>query len=415
MRQSSYFAPTLKENPAEAQVVSHRLMLRAGMIRQVTSGIYNYLPLGLKVLKKVENIIREEMNAAGAQEILMPMVQPLELWKETGRDAKYGTELLRIKDRHDRDFCLGPTHEEVITDLVRNNVQSYKQLPIMLYQIQTKFRDEVRPRFGLMRGREFLMKDCYSFDVSIDNAKKSYELMQKSYHRIFNRLGLDWRMVYADTGDIGGDYSHEFHVLAETGEDTLIFDTDGDYAVNVEKHDADTCAIPSERLKEAKGIEVGHIFLLEGTYSAPMNANVLGDDGKEATIQMGCYGIGVSRIVAAAIEQNYDEKGIIWPEQLAPFNIHIINLRAKDDDCNNACEKLYSQFKEQNYDVLYDDRDIGAGQKFSDADLIGCPWQCTIGPRGLKDSIAEWKNRRTGETTNLPLGEIPQALVGKAA
>ena len=415
MRQSSYFAPTIKENPAEAQVVSHRLLLRSGMIRQVTSGVYNYLPLGLKVLQKIENIVREEMNASGAQEILMPMVQPLELWKETGRDAKYGPELLRLKDRHDRDFCLGPTHEEVITDLVRNNVQSYKQLPFMLYQIQTKFRDEVRPRFGLMRGREFLMKDCYSFDVSVEKAKESYDIMQKAYCRIFDRLGLDWRMVDADSGEIGGDFSHEFHVLAATGEDTLIFDSEGDYAVNVEKHDTANCSVPAERLKEAKGIEVGHIFLLKDAYSAPMSAEVLGDEGKNVTIQMGCYGIGVSRIMAAAIEQNHDDKGIIWPEQLAPFAIHLINLRGNDADCTAACDKLYDGFKAQGHDVLYDDREAGAGQKFADADLIGCPWQCTIGPRGLKSGEAEWKNRRTGETINLPLGELPQQLGQKAA
>lgn len=415
MRQSAYFAPTIKENPAEAQVVSHRLLLRAGMIRQVTSGVYNYLPLGFKILKKIENIVREEMDAAGAQEILMPMVQPLELWQETGRDAKYGPELLRLKDRHDRDFCLGPTHEEVITDLVRNNVQSYKQLPIMLYQIQTKFRDEMRPRFGLMRGREFLMKDCYSFDVTVEKAKQSYDTMREAYCRIFSRLGLDWRMVDADSGEIGGDFSHEFHVLAATGEDTLIFDSEGAYAVNVEKHDAATCTVPAARLKEAKGIEVGHIFLLKDAYSKPMAAEVLGDEGKNVTIQMGCYGIGVSRIMAAAIEQNHDEKGIVWPEQLAPFAIHLINLRANDEPCNAACEKLYTTYKAQGYDVLYDDRDAGAGQKFADADLIGCPWQCTVGPRGVKDGMAEWKNRRSGETFTLPLGELPQQLNQQAA
>lgn len=410
MRQSTFFAPTLKENPAEAKVVSHRLMLRAGMLRQVTAGIYNYLPLGLKVMQKVESIVREEMNAAAAQEILMPMVQPLELWEETGRDTKYGPELLRIKDRHDRDFCLGPTHEEVITDLVRNNVQSYKQLPLMLYQIQTKFRDEIRPRFGLMRGREFNMKDCYSFDTNLENARESYATMQSAYRRIFDRLGLDWRMVLADTGEMGGDFSHEFHVLADTGEDTLIFDTEGEYAVNVEKHDENKCDVPKERLKERKGIEVGHIFLLEDTYSKDMGCQVLDENGKQVNAQMGCYGIGVSRVVAAAIEQNHDDKGIIWPEQLAPYDIHILNLKAGDPDCDKACEDLYSGLKAKGMDVLYDDRKAGAGQKFADADLIGCPWQCALGPRGLKDGQAEWKNRRTGEAINLPLGEVPPAL-----
>ena len=410
MRQSQFFAPTLKEVPSEAQVVSHRLMLRAGMIRQVTSGIYNYLPLGLKVMQKVETIIREEMNNAGAQEILMPMVQPLELWQETGRDEKYGPELLRLKDRHDRDFCLGPTHEEVITDLVRNNIQSYKQLPMMLYQIQNKFRDEIRPRFGLMRGREFLMKDCYSFDTTVENAKNNYEVMRQAYKRIFNRLGLEWRMVDADSGEIGGEFSHEFHVLAQTGEDTLIFDTEGHYAVNVEKHEESSCDIPKERLKELKGIEVGHIFLLKDTYSAPMGAQVLDENGKQTDLQMGCYGIGVSRVVAAAIEQNHDDKGIIWPSQLAPFDVHILNLRAGDADCDKACEDLYTGLKSKGMDVLLDDRDTGAGQKFADADLIGCPWQCAIGPRGLKEGQAEWKNRRTGEALNLPLGETPKDL-----
>ena len=414
MRQATFFSPTLKENPTEAKVVSHRLMLRAGMLRQVTAGIYNYLPLGLKVMRKVEDIIREEMNAANAQEILMPMVQPVELWKETGRDEKYGVELLRLKDRHNRDFCLGPTHEEVITDLVRNNIQSYKQLPLMLYQIQNKFRDEVRPRFGLMRGREFSMKDCYSFDTNIENAKESYKIMQEAYRRIFDRLGLDWRMVTADTGQIGGDFSHEFHVLADTGEDTLIFDTEGDYAVNVEKHD-ENCSVPKERLKERKGIEVGHIFLLQDTYSADMKAQVVDENGQQVNLQMGCYGIGVSRVVAAAIEQNHDDKGIFWPEQLAPFDVHILNLKTGDENCDKACEDVYQSFQANGMDVLYDDRDLGAGQKFADADLIGCTWQCALGPRGLKDGQAEWKNRRTGETLNLALGQVPAQLQSSKA
>ena len=340
----------------------------------------------------------------------MPMVQPLELWQETGRDEKYGPELLRLKDRHKRDFCLGPTHEEVITDLVRNNIQSYKQLPMMLYQIQGKFRDEIRPRFGLMRGREFLMKDCYSFDTSIENAKQNYEGMRQAYKRIFNRLGLDWRMVDADSGEIGGEFSHEFHVLAQTGEDTLIFDTEGDYAVNVEKHDESNCDVPKEHLKELKGIEVGHIFLLQDAYSAPMGAQVLDENGKQVNIQMGCYGIGVSRVVAAAIEQNHDDKGIIWPSQLAPFDVHVLNLRAGDADCDKACQDIYNGLKSKGMDVLLDDRGTGAGQKFADADLIGCPWQCAIGPRGLKEGQVEWKNRRTGEALNLPLGETPKDL-----
>lgn len=410
MRLSQYFLPTLKDNPADAVVASHQLMIRAGMIRQVTAGIYNWLPLGLKVLQKVENVVRAEMNKAGAQEIFMPMIQPAELWQETGRWDKMDAELCRIKDRHDRDFCLGPTHEEIVTDLYRNNVQSYKQLPVMLYQIQTKFRDEVRPRFGLMRGREFMMKDCYSFDVDKDAALESYETMRKAYHAIFKRLGLDFRQVLADTGAIGGNYSHEFHVLAESGEDDLLFDPNGEYAVNVEKFDASECPCDEDELQKKKGIEVGHIFLLEDTYSKPMDATVALQDGSSKPVTMGCYGIGVSRVVAAAIEQNNDENGIIWPAAMAPFHVGIINMRIDDEAVNAAVETLEQQLKEKGLDVLIDDRKEGAGKKFADMDLIGLPWQAVIGPRGLKEGKVEWKNRSTGSKFELDFGQFPEGL-----
>lgn len=410
MRSSQLFMPTLKENPAEAQVPSHRLLLRAGMIRQVTSGVYNWLPVGLKALRKVERIVREEMDRAGAQEIFMPMVQPAELWQESGRWDKMGPEMLRLQDRHGRDFCLGPTHEEVVTDLYRSNVSSYKQLPMTVYQIQTKFRDETRPRFGLMRGREFMMKDAYSFDVNVDSGKESYENMRQAYHRIFARLGVEYRQVLADTGAIGGNYSHEFHVLAGTGEDDLLFDPDGEYAVNVEKYDENEAPRPRHELLEKKGIEVGHIFLLEDVYSKPLNATVMCQDGSTPAVTMGCYGIGVSRVVAAAIEQCHDENGIVWPESIAPFQIHLLNITTKNEDVCTAAEKLYEDLQTQGFEVLYDDRNEGPGAKFADADLIGMPWQVVIGKRGLENGVAEWKNRKTGEKIELPLGELPEGL-----
>ena len=411
MRLSQTFLPTLKETPSEAQVPSHRLLLRAGMIRQVTSGVYNWLPLGLKVLKKVENIVREEMNRAGAQEILMPMVQPAELWQETGRWDKMDAELCRIQDRHNRDFCLGPTHEEVVTDLYRNNIQSYKQLPVMLYQIQTKFRDEIRPRFGLMRGREFMMKDCYSFDVDRESALESYEKMRLAYHAIFSRLGLDFRQVVADTGAIGGNYSHEFHVLAQTGEDDLLFDPEGDYAVNVEKYNEAEAPKAKEELEQKKGIEVGHIFLLEDTYSKPMEANVVQQDGKPTPVTMGCYGIGVSRVVAAAIEQNHDDSGIVWPEPMAPFKVGIVAMKYKNDAVKEAADNLYQSLQAKGVEVLLDDRDASPGQKFNEMDLIGLPWQCVIGPKGVEAGRFEWKNRKTGEKIELKAGEYPAGFL----
>ncbi len=410
MKFSQLFLPVLKEDPAEAQVVSHKLLVRAGMIRQVTSGVYNWLPFGLQVLRKVENIVREEMNRAGAQEVLMPMVQPAELWQETGRWQKYGAELLRFTDRHEHESCLGPTHEEIVTDLFRRNVYSYKQLPLNVYQIQTKFRDEIRPRFGLMRGREFMMKDAYSFDENKKSALESYATMRDAYHRIFKRLELDYRMVLADSGSIGGDHSNEFHVLAATGEDDLLFDPNGDYAVNVEKHDAENCPVAEDQLEKAKGIEVGHIFYLGTVYTDPMEVKIQGQEGNLQPVHMGCYGIGVSRIVAAAIEQNHDEHGIIWPMALAPYHVGIIDLRPDDEACKQAAEKTIAALSEKGLTYAHDDRAEKPGAKFATMDLIGLPWQCTLGPRELADGLVEWKNRRTGERTKLAVGELPAEL-----
>ena len=339
---SKIFLPTLKDTPQDAEVVSHKLMLRAGMIRKVSSGIYTWLPLGLRVLRKIENIIREEMNLSEAQEVLMPMVQPRELWEETQRWEKMGSELLRIKDRHDRDFCLGPTHEEVITDLIRNNVKSYKELPLNIYQIQTKFRDEVRPRYGVMRGREFLMKDSYSFNINQSSLDESYQLMRETYKKIIDRLGLKYKIVKADSGAIGGDVSEEFHVLAENGEDTIAVSDSSEFAINTElllKDGEDLQSLQGKPSPDGKGvieikkgIEVGHIFQLGGVYTNLMNANVLDKEGKAQNLYMGCYGIGVSRLVAAAIEQNNDDKGIIWPESITPFDVNIVAIGFEKDE-----------------------------------------------------------------------------------
>ncbi|HEX5647268.1 MAG TPA: proline--tRNA ligase [Nitrospira sp.] len=556
MKTSQLLIPTLREDPGEAETVSHRLMLRAGLIRKTAAGIYTYLPLGLRIIRKIEQIIREEMNRAGAQELLMPIASPAELWKETGRWEYYGKELLRFKDRHERDFCLGPTHEEVITDLFRREVRSYRQLPLNFYQIQTKFRDEIRPRFGLMRGREFIMKDAYSFDTDDAGAKISYQKMYDAYTRIFTRCGLTFRAVEADTGLIGGDVSHEFMVLAETGEATVVYSDQGSYAANLERaevlppssldeepprpltpvatpqcrtveevtafltissrqlvktllyradkdivavlirgdHDlnevklarllrvtevqladpdtvsrvtaapvgfagpigltgvriladhaihvmrnvvvganrADTHYVdanwdrdftvdqfadlrnaqagdPSPRgpgsLTLAKGIEVGQVFLLGTKYSTSMNATILDDQGKERLAIMGCYGIGVGRTAAAAIEQNHDEKGIIWPLPIAPFHIHLlpVSQSAKTAD---AVARLYTDLSVEGFEVLWDDRDDRAGVKFNDADLIGAPFQIVIGDKGLADGVVELKVRRSGVKSRVAPSDI---------
>ncbi len=556
MRYSQLLVPTIKETPAEAEVISHQLLLRAGYIRKLTSGLYTYLPLGLMALQRVAAIVREEMNRAGAQELLMPMVQPADLWQESGRWQKYGPELLRFKDRHGRDYCLGPTHEEVITDIARRELQSYRQLPTNLYQIQTKFRDEIRPRFGLMRGREFVMKDAYSFDADDKGASISYEKMKEAYHRIFARCGLSFRAVEADTGSIGGSYSHEFMVLADTGEDTLVICNDCDYAANVEKAavvlpEADTpseekqplarvetpgmkkvervadflgvsprdiiktmiflvdgepvaalvrgdrqvqevklknllhatevepmaddevwkqtklpvgymgpvnipvrliadqevmrmvngvaganekgmhltgvnpgrdfepelvgdlrqittedgCPVCGGGLSLTEGIEVGHIFKLGTTYSKAMKATFQDRDGVEKPFVMGCYGIGVSRVVAAAIEQNHDENGIIFPLPLAPFQVIVLNLGVKDASISEAAERLYTDLQARGVEVLLDDRDERPGSKFKDADLLGIPYRATVGKTFAKEGMIELRLRASGETIMLPFAE----------
>ena len=401
---SKVFLPTLKDAPQDAEVISHQLMLRSGMIRKVTSGIYTWLPIGLKVLRKVENIVREEMDASGAQEVLMPMVQPKELWEETKRWEKMGPELLRIQDRHERDFCLGPTHEEVITDIIRNNIKSYKELPLNLYQIQTKFRDEVRPRYGVMRGREFLMKDSYSFNLNEESLNESYLAMKETYKKILDRLGLKFKIVKADSGAIGGDASEEFHVLADNGEDTIAISDSSDFAINTELLLEEGDDIESLEGKPSpdgkgiiqvkKGIEVGHIFQLGKVYSDAMKANVLDNDGKAKSIFMGCYGIGVSRLVAAAIEQNNDEKGIIWPENMAPFEVNIVAIGFdKDEKIAKAATDLYKELSSMGYEVILDDRKDGYGTKMKDAELIGIPINIIIGKQFVQNNEIELKHR----------------------
>ena len=401
---SKIFLPTLKDSPQDAEIISHKLMLRSGMIRRVTSGIYTWLPLGLRVLRKVENIVREEMNASGAQEVLMPMVQPRELWEETNRWKKMGPELLRIQDRHERDFCLGPTHEEVITDLIRNNIKSYKELPLNLYQIQTKFRDEVRPRYGVMRGREFLMKDSYSFNLNEESLAESYLLIKNTYKKIIDRLGLKFKIVKADSGAIGGDVSEEFHILAENGEDTIAVSDSSDFAINTElllKEGEDLNSLQGKPSPDGegvieikKGIEIGHIFQLGRVYADAMNANVLDQEGKARSLFMGCYGIGVSRLVAAAIEQNNDDKGIIWPDSIAPYEVNIVAIGFdKNEEIAKAAIDLYNQLLSMGYEAMLDDRKDGYGTKMKDAELIGVPINVIIGKQYLQNNEIELKHR----------------------
>ena len=422
MRLSKYFLPTLKENPIDATVVSHQLMVRAGMIRQTASGIYSWLPLGLKVLRKVEKIIKDEMDKAGALEVLMPTIQPAELWIESGRYEAYGKEMLRIKDRHDRDILYGPTHEEVITDLFRKNISSYKDLPKNLYQIHWKFRDEIRPRFGLMRGREFLMKDSYSFDLNEEDARKTYNLMYETYFKIFRKMGLKPIALRADTGAIGGDLSHEFHILADVGESAIFYDKKFDelseeqeidiaqtqqiYAMADDLHIPEKCPIPADQLVSRRGIEVGQVFNFGLKYSKAMEASVMGAGGEKIYPNMGSYGIGVSRVVAAAIEANHDENGIIWPAQISPFDVILINIRVGDEACDKACEELYFKLQNKGVEVLYDDTKNSLGQKFSVADLIGVPTQIIIGPKSLALGKVEIKNRKTGEKSENSLDEV---------
>lgn len=427
MRLSRYFLPLLKETPAEAAIASHRYMLRAGMIKQHSAGIYSWLPLGLKVLQNIEKIVREEQNRAGAVEMLMPTVQPAELWRESGRYDDYGAEMLRITDRGRRELLYGPTNEECITDVFRSFVRSYKELPQLLYHIQWKFRDERRPRFGVMRGREFLMKDTYSFDIDKESAVKAYNKMFIAYLNTFARLGLQAVPMRADTGPIGGDLSHEFIILADTGESEVFchkelvkmvapgagIDFDGDlqplvdertslYAATDEMHDADAFAqIPKDKQVSARGIEVGHIFYFGDKYSKPMNAKVMGADGREHFLQMGSYGIGVSRLVGGIIEASHDENGIIWPLSVAPFGAGIINLKTGDAQTDKVCEDIYCKLENAGIDPLYDDKPDRGGVKFSRMDLIGLPYQIVVGPRGLKDGTVELKIRKTGERQTL--------------
>ena len=408
---SKIFIPTLKDSPQDAEVISHQLMLRAGMIRKVSSGIYTWLPLGLKVLRKIENIVREEMDQSGAQEVLMPMVHPKELWEETKRWEKMGPELLRIKDRHDRDFCLGPTHEEVITDLVRNNVKSYKELPLNIYQIQTKFRDEIRPRYGVMRGREFLMKDSYSFNIDEASLQETYLLMRNTYKKILERIGLEYKIVKADSGAIGGDTSEEFHVLAENGEDTIAISDASEFAINTElllSEGEDISTLEGKPSPDGngvieikKGIEVGHIFQLGKIYTELMKVNVLNQEGRAVDLFMGCYGIGVSRLVAAAIEQNNDDKGILWPESIAPYEVNIVAIGyTKEPKIADAANNLSEQLQSMGYEVIVDDRKDGYGTKMKDAELIGIPVNIIIGNKFVESGEVELKHRNGQSSTN---------------
>jgi prolyl-tRNA synthetase len=426
MRLSRSLIPTLKETPADAQIASHRLMLRAGLVRQTSAGIYAWLPLGFRVLKNIERIVREEQDVAGAQELLMPTIQPAELWRESGRYEAYGKEMLRIRDRHDRELLYGPTNEEMVTDLMRQSVHSYRELPQILYHIQWKFRDEVRPRFGVMRGREFLMKDAYSIDVDHASALVSYRKMMLAYMRTFQRLGLKAIPMVAESGPIGGDLSHEFIILASTGESQVFYDRGFEdidwvnaqyryenpaelesffalmtsmYAATDDKHDAVVWeTVPPERRREGRGIEVGHIFHFGTKYSQPMGFAVSTADGKQVNPEMGCYGVGVSRLVGAVIEASHDEAGIIWPDSIAPFRAAILNLKPGDAACDRICDDLYRNLGARG---LYDDREERAGVKFADADLMGHPWQIVVGPRGAAAGKVELKRRASGERSEV--------------
>ena len=434
MRLSRTLAPTLKETPAEAQVVSHRLMLRAGLVRQTAAGIYAWLPLGWRVLQNIAQIVREEQDAIGAQEMLMPTIQPAELWRQSGRYDAYGPEMLRIKDRHERDMLFGPTNEEMITDLFRQSVKSYRELPQMLYHIQWKFRDEVRPRFGVMRGREFLMKDAYSFDLDYAGAVVSYRRMMLAYMRTFQRMGVKAIPMEAESGPIGGNLSHEFIILAPTGESQVWYDaafermdfssravsheSEADldrfftqmttpYAATDEKHDPAAWANVAEK-REGRGIEVGHIFYFGTKYSAPLGLTVAGRDGAAVNPHMGSYGVGVSRLVGALIEAHHDEAGIKWPDSVAPFRAAILNLKTGDAACDRICEDIYARLRGN---ALYDDREERAGVKFADADLMGHPWQIVVGPRGAAAGRVELKRRATGERQELGI-DAALALIG---
>lgn len=436
MLYSKYFAPVLKDTPKDASIISHILMLKSGMIRQTNSGIYIWLPLGLKVLEKISNIIKEEMNKAGSLNVLMPTIQSADIWRESGRYDDYGLEMLRIKDRHGRELLYGPTNEEQITQIVRDNVKSYKDFPMSLYQIQWKFRDEIRPRFGVMRGREFLMKDAYSFDMNQEGAVISYKKMFASYLKIFDTLGLKAIPMSADTGPIGGDLSHEFMILANTGESEVFcdksilnlsfsnkeIDYDNDvedifklytsfYASTDEKHDETDVKFLNnkENVVSMRGIEVGHIFYFGDKYSKAMNLEILNSQSKLINPEMGSYGIGVSRLIGAIIESSHDEKGVIWPESVSPFDVMLSSL-GNQEDVINACDILYKELKKHNIDVLYNNKDEGAGAKLSTADMLGFPWQINIGNKSIKDGKLELKNRKTNEIQSLDVNDVPKII-----
>ena len=434
MRLSQYFLPVMKETPADAQIVSHKLMLRAGLVRQTAAGIYAWLPMGLRVLRKIEQIVREEQDKAGAIELLMPTIQSADLWRQSGRYDAYGPEMLRFLDRHEREMLYGPTNEEMITGIFRDAAKSYRDLPRTLYHIQWKFRDEVRPRFGVMRGREFLMKDAYSFDLDAEGLRRSYEAMFVAYLRTFARLGLQAVPVRAPTGPIGGDLSHEFHILADTGESALFYDAaiedisreellaadastiarlTGLYAMEEEEHaKVADCPVPAERLRTRRGIEVGHIFAFGTKYSASMGLSIQTKDGSQVHPQMGSYGIGVSRLVGGIIEASHDEVGIVWPEGVAPFRVGLINMRADDANCSVAADLLYRDLQAAGVETLYDDRDERGGAKFATMDLIGLPWQLIVGPKGLERGVVELKRRATGEREEVSLESALARLTG---
>ena len=439
MRLSRYFLPVLKETPAEAQIVSHRYMLRAGMIKQQSAGIYSWLPMGFKVLRKIENIVHEEQVRAGHVPIQMPILQGADLWRESGRYDDYGQEMLRMQDRHGRDMLYTPTAEEMVTDIFRSHVSSYKDLPLTLYQIQWKFRDEIRPRFGVMRGREFYMKDGYNFDLTKEDALHAYNRHLVSYLRTYERMGLQAIPMRADSGPIGGDDTHEFLVLAETGESEVFYDsavtdlTFGDREIDYDSHEQCRAildeftskyartdethdealfnAIPEERRRVARGIEVGQIFYFGTKYSEPLGATVQGPDGKPTPVHMGSHGIGVSRLLGAIIEASHDDKGIIWPEGVTPFHCGIVNLKQGDEEADAACDALYKSLTALGLEPLYDDRKERAGGKFATMDLIGLPWRITVGPRGLKNGVVELTCRRTGESEEM----TPEQAVAKVA
>jgi prolyl-tRNA synthetase len=431
MRWSRAFLPVLKESPADAQIISHKLMLRAGLVRQTAAGIYAWLPLGFRVLKKIEQIVREEQDRAGAQEMLMPTLQSADLWRESGRYDAYGPEMLRLRDRHDREMLYGPTNEELITMLFRDDVKSYRDLPRTLYHIQWKFRDEVRPRFGVMRGREFLMKDAYSFDLDEAGARQSYYTQMLAYLRTFQRMGIQAVPMKAASGPIGGDLSHEFIVLAPTGESEVFYDAayetfdwhqadlkygdeaglkglfdrvNSTYAATDETHDVGKWEIvPKDKQRTGRGIEVGHIFYFGDKYSASMGLKVSGKDGTPVNPMMGSYGVGVSRLVAAIIEASHDDAGIVWPEPVAPWRVGIVTMRSDDDASTSAADGLYAQLKAAGIETLYDDRDERGGVKLGSMDLIGLPWQVIVGPRGIASGTVELKRRSTGEREEISL------------